>query len=64
LFYAQAAEAQLRHLAVVTEQYLAKYHYNVGEALKQLMRKEGLEEGLLSCDPQELHNLLQFAAQE
>jgi hypothetical protein len=36
----------------------------VGEALKQLMRKEGLEEGLLSCDPQELHNLLQFAAQE
>ncbi|GAX79773.1 hypothetical protein CEUSTIGMA_g7213.t1 [Chlamydomonas eustigma] len=60
----ETAEAQLRHLAVVTEQHLVKYHYNVGEALKHLMRKEGLEEGLLNCDPQELQELLQFAAQE
>lgn len=53
----EVAEAQLQHLAAVTEIHLARYHGTVSDAQEQLLIQQGLDPTLLGCDPECLQEM-------
>ena len=55
----QVAEAQLLHLAAVTETHLARYHGAVSQAQTALLLQDGLDPQLLGCTPEELQAVLE-----
>ena len=59
----QVAEAQLLHLAAVTETHLSRYHGAVSQAQTALLLQDGLDPQLLGCTPEELQAVLEAELQ-
>ena len=53
----EVAEAQLQHLAAVTEVHFARYHGTVAKAQEQLLISQGLDPALLDYDPAHLQEI-------